>query len=157
MSSRMVSPLPATSGNNMSRRDSSCCNVLERIATFCLHLHQKVSLMQSTKDFSKSTVNNLQSQWFQNPARPYLQILLDHTLSKVKTALKSTLCVDPATSCFKIVELPVTELNSAIPMGKNGRKGTNTHKPTKDKEAYFDKSSAQVCALVKKIWFSHYP
>ena len=63
--------------------------------------------------------------------------------------------IDPATSWFEIVELPVTELNSAIPKGKKGRKGTNTHKPPK--EAYFDKSSVQVSSLVNKIWFSHYP
>eukprot|EP00804_Cyclotella_cryptica_P015760 CCRYP_013407-RA/>CCRYP_013407-RA protein AED:0.31 eAED:0.31 QI:0/-1/0/1/-1/0/1/0/237 len=36
-----------------------------------------------------------------------------------------------------------------------GRKGTNTH--NKPKEAYFDKSSAQVGSLVNKIWFSHFP
>ena len=63
--------------------------------------------------------------------------------------------IDPATSWFEIVELPVTEINSAIPKGKKGHKGTNTHKPPK--EAYFDKSSAQVSSLVNKIWFSRYP
>ena len=40
-------------------------------------------------------------------------------------------------------------------MGKKGRKGTSTQKPPK--EAYFDKSSAQVGSLVNKIWFSCYP
>ena len=34
--------------------------------------------------------------------------------------------IDPATSWFEIVELPVTEFNSATPTGKKGRKGTNT-------------------------------
>ena len=63
--------------------------------------------------------------------------------------------IDPATSWFEIVELPVTEYNSAIPTGKKGCKGTNTH--TQPKEAYFDKSSAQVISLMNKIWFSHYP
>ncbi len=64
--------------------------------------------------------------------------------------------IDPATkSWFEIVELSVTELTSAIPKGKNGAKGTNTH--NKPKAAYFDKSSAQVGSLVNKIWFSHYP
>eukprot|EP00804_Cyclotella_cryptica_P009555 CCRYP_006250-RA/>CCRYP_006250-RA protein AED:0.46 eAED:0.58 QI:0/-1/0/1/-1/0/1/0/264 len=63
--------------------------------------------------------------------------------------------IDPATSWFKIVELPVTEFNSVTPKGKQGLKGTNTH--NKPKEAYFDKSSAQVGSLVNKIWFSHYP
>eukprot|EP00804_Cyclotella_cryptica_P026207 CCRYP_009788-RA/>CCRYP_009788-RA protein AED:0.40 eAED:0.54 QI:0/0/0/1/0/0/2/0/279 len=63
--------------------------------------------------------------------------------------------IDPATSWFKIVELPVTEVTSVVPTGKMGRKGTNTH--NKPKEAYFDKSSAQVGSLVNKIWFSRYP
>ena len=61
----------------------------------------------------------------------------------------------PATSWFEIVELPVTEFNSVTPKGKKGLKGTNTHK--KPKEAYFDKSSAQVSSSVNKIWFSRYP
>ncbi len=61
---------------------------------------------------------------------------------------------DPATSWFEIVELPVTELNSAIPKGKKGRKGTYTHKPLT--EAYFDISSVQVSSLVNKIWFGCY-
>ncbi len=39
--------------------------------------------------------------------------------------------IDPATSWFEIVELPVTELNSAIPKDTKGRKGTNTHNPLK--------------------------
>ena len=63
--------------------------------------------------------------------------------------------IDPATSWFEIVKLPVTEYNSAIPMGENGQNGTNTH--ITPKEAYFDKSSAQVGSLVSKIWFSCYP
>ena len=63
--------------------------------------------------------------------------------------------IDPATSWFEIVKLLVAELDSVIPLGTKGRKGKNTHNKTK--KAYFDKSSAQVGSLVKKIWFSHYP
>jgi hypothetical protein len=40
-------------------------------------------------------------------------------------------------------------------MGKKGCKGSNTH--NKPKDAYFNKSLAQVGFLVNKIWFSHYP
>ena len=53
---------------------------------------------------------------------------LDHTLSRAKMALKTEIdfvCVtkiDPSTSWFQIVELPVTEFNSAIPMGSKGSK-----------------------------------
>ena len=50
--------------------------------------------------------------------------------------------IDPATSWFKIVELPVTEFNSVTPKGKKGLKGTNTH--NKPKAAYFDKSSPKL-------------
>ena len=63
--------------------------------------------------------------------------------------------IDPATNQFEIVELLVAEFNSATPTSKQGRKGTN--RDEQGKEAYFDKSSAQVCSLVKKILFSYYP
>ena len=46
--------------------------------------------------------------------------------------------IDPAPSWFEILKLPVTEFNSAIPMGKKSHKGTNIH--NEPKEAYFDKS-----------------
>ncbi len=39
--------------------------------------------------------------------------------------------IDPVTSWFEFVELPVTEFISAIPKGTKGRKGINTHKPLK--------------------------
>ena len=60
--------------------------------------------------------------------------------------------INPAVSWFKIVELPVTELASVIPLGTKGHKGKNACNETK--EAYFDKSSAQVGTLVNKIWFT---
>ncbi len=40
--------------------------------------------------------------------------------------------IDPATSWFEIVELLVTEFNSAIPMGKKGCKGTCAHDKPKE-------------------------
>ena len=49
--------------------------------------------------------------------------------------------IDPASSWFEIVELPVAEISF-------------TKKNTKTKEAYFDKSSIMICNLVKKFWFS---
>jgi hypothetical protein len=61
--------------------------------------------------------------------------------------------IDPATSWFEIVELPVTDLQqTAIPKGM-GQRGTPTH----DQNPYFDKSSAMVGNLVNKTWFSRYP
>ena len=62
--------------------------------------------------------------------------------------------IDPATSWFEIIELPVTE-DTVIPMDTKGHKGMKTHTTTK--QAYFDKSSAMISTLVKKTWFSRYP
>ncbi len=53
--------------------------------------------------------------------------------------------IDPASSWFKIVELPVAD--HEILSKKDG----------KTKEAYFDKSSFMISHLVNKCWFSRYP
>jgi hypothetical protein len=60
--------------------------------------------------------------------------------------------IDPASSWFEIVELPVATL--ATP-SQQGNTGTETH--TKTKDAFFDKSSAMISTLVNKTWFSRYP
>ncbi len=62
--------------------------------------------------------------------------------------------IDPASSWFKIVELPVTT-DEVIPMNTKGHTGFKTHKQTK--LPYFDKSSTMISNLVKKTWFIHYP
>ena len=62
--------------------------------------------------------------------------------------------IDPASSWFEIVELPVTK-DAVIPMDTKGQNGTKTHNNTK--LPYFDKSSAMICTVVNKSWFSHYP
>ena len=62
--------------------------------------------------------------------------------------------IDPASSWFEIVELPVTT-EAVIPMDTKGLKGTKTHKNIK--LPYFDKSSAMISKLVNKTWFSRYP
>ena len=56
--------------------------------------------------------------------------------------------IDPASSWFKIVELPVADL---VPTESVNRKDGKT------KEAYFDKSSFMISNLVNKCWFSIYP
>ena len=64
--------------------------------------------------------------------------------------------IDPATSWFEIVELPVSQPQELdIPTGTQGRKGRDTYK--QQKEPYFDKTSATVGALINKTWFCHYP
>ena len=62
--------------------------------------------------------------------------------------------IDPVSSWFKIVELPVTT-DAVIPIDTKGQRGTKTHNNTK--LPYFDKSSTMVSHLVNKTWFNHYP
>ena len=62
--------------------------------------------------------------------------------------------IDPASSWFEIVELPVIT-EAIIPLDTKGRKGKKTHE--EPKLAYFDKSSAMISNLVNKTWFSRYP
>ena len=63
--------------------------------------------------------------------------------------------IDPATSWFEIVELPISQPVLDIPMGTKGRRGKDTH--IQHKEPYFDKSSATVSTLVNRTWFCRYP
>jgi hypothetical protein len=64
--------------------------------------------------------------------------------------------INPATSWFKIVELPtVPQETTVLPAGKS--KKIRLDKNTKVAEPYFDKSSAQISNLVYKTWFSRYP
>ena len=62
--------------------------------------------------------------------------------------------IDPASSWFEIVELPVIT-EAIIPPDTKGCKGKKTHERTK--LAYFDKSPAMISNLVNKTWFSRYP
>ena len=64
--------------------------------------------------------------------------------------------IDPATSWFEIVELPVSQLHELdIPAGTKGQKHKDTH--IYEKQPYFDKSSATVGNIINRTWFSHYP
>ncbi len=62
--------------------------------------------------------------------------------------------IDPATSWFKIVELPTVRV--LVPKAGKGKKATCLDHTTKDAEI-FDKTSAQISNLVYKCWFSRYP
>ncbi len=62
--------------------------------------------------------------------------------------------IDPATSLFRIVELPAVTKLMVPNMGK-GKKATRTNY-TKVAET-FDKTSAQISNLVYKCRFSRYP
>jgi hypothetical protein len=63
--------------------------------------------------------------------------------------------INPATSWFKIVELPTVAQETTVPLVGKGKKVTFA-KNTKVAELYFDKSSAQISNLVYKTWFSKY-
>ena len=70
--------------------------------------------------------------------------------------------IDPASSWFKLAELPVVESNCAGTDRKTktkvGRADRNALEAISDtREAYFDKSSFMISNLVNKCWFSHYP
>ncbi len=64
--------------------------------------------------------------------------------------------IDPATSWFKIVELPTVAQETTVPPTGKGKKVTFA-KNTKAAAPYFDKGSAQISNLVYKNWFSRYP
>jgi hypothetical protein len=61
--------------------------------------------------------------------------------------------INPATSWFKIVELPTVRVT--VPKAGKGKKATCLDY-TKDAEI-FDRTSAQISNLVYKCWFSSYP
>jgi hypothetical protein len=64
--------------------------------------------------------------------------------------------INPATSWFKIVELPTVNLVTTVyPAGK-GKKVTSSENTLVAKTT-FNKSSAQIVNLVYKTWFSRYP
>ncbi len=64
--------------------------------------------------------------------------------------------IDPATSWFKIVELPNVAQDTTVPPAVKGKKVTFA-KNTKIAEPYFDKNSAQISNLVFKTWFCRHP
>jgi hypothetical protein len=62
--------------------------------------------------------------------------------------------IDPESSWFEMVELPVMEFITPIASSK---KGTKTHKTKITKGDYFDKTSTMISHLINKTWFSQYP
>ncbi len=88
----------------------------------------------------------------------YVDLIGPYTLKGKDGSSIDFMCltmIDPATSWFKIVELPtVTQEMTVPPVGK-GKKVTFDNN-TKVAEPYFDKSSAQISNQVYKTWFSRY-
>ena len=63
--------------------------------------------------------------------------------------------IDPATSWFEIVELPISQQVLDIPTGTKGHKGKDKH--IHSQQPYFDKTSTTVGRLINMTWFSRYP
>ncbi len=59
--------------------------------------------------------------------------------------------IDPASSWFEIIELPVVEL------APTSQSKTRAESDGKTKDAYFDKSLSMISTLVYRTWFSRYP
>eukprot|EP00804_Cyclotella_cryptica_P009742 CCRYP_011258-RA/>CCRYP_011258-RA protein AED:0.38 eAED:0.39 QI:0/0/0/1/0/0/2/0/384 len=64
--------------------------------------------------------------------------------------------INPSTSWFEIVELPVSQLQELdVPMGTKGQRSKDTH--VQEQQPYFDKTSATVGNIINRTWFSRYP
>lgn len=63
--------------------------------------------------------------------------------------------IDPATSWFEVVELPIVQRKDIATIAK-GTKSQKGKKKTPE-QPYFDKSSAKISELVNKTWFCRYP
>jgi hypothetical protein len=87
-----------------------------------------------------------------------VDLIEPYTLKGKDKAQIDFMCVtmiDPATSWFDIVELPISQQELDIPMGTKGQKGKDKH--IHSQQPYFAKTSTRVGRLVNKTWFSHYP
>ena len=65
--------------------------------------------------------------------------------------------IDPASSWFEIIELPVAELDGTPATAKKSKTKSKKIDLNKRNKEYFDKTSAQVSRLVYKSWLSRYP
>ncbi len=86
----------------------------------------------------------------------YVDLVGSYTLKGKDSSSIDFMCltmIDPANSCFEIVELPTVRVT--VPKAGKGKKATCLD-CTKDAEI-FDKTFAQISNLVYKCWFSRYP
>jgi hypothetical protein len=89
----------------------------------------------------------------------YVDLISPYTLKGNDSLSIDFMCltmINPATSWFKIVGLPMVALEMTVPPVGKGKKLTFA-KNTKVAKPYFDKSSAQISNLVYNTWFSRYP
>ena len=152
----MVPPLPTTSWQHTPGRISQSCDVLERYANY----HPII-----VKNCRSCQINKRRTlKYGKLPAKnaittPFVALCVDcigpYTLRGKDGTEIDFMCltmIDPASSWFEIAELPVVE-HSTSPT--EGNKRAKTHNQ-KEKEAYFDKSSASIGSLLYQTWFSRY-
>ncbi len=129
----------------------------------------RTTIRRHVKSCRSCQVNKRQSQKYGHlppklvittPWRALCVDLIDpYTLKGKERSSINFMCltmIDPATSWFKIVELPTVAQETTVPPAGKSKKETFT-KNTKLAAPYFDKSSAQISNLVYKTWFSRYP
>ena len=78
-----------------------------------------------------------------------------YTLKGKDTTQIDFMCItmiDPATSWFETLELPISQQELDIPMDTKGQHGKGKH--IHSKQPYFDKMSATVGILINMTWFS---
>jgi hypothetical protein len=87
----------------------------------------------------------------------YVDLIGPYTLKDKDGTHIDFMCItmiNPATSWFEMVELPVSEPSFLDnPMGTKGHKGNNA---CTNKQPYFDKTSATVGTPVYRTWFCRY-
>jgi hypothetical protein len=130
---------------------------LERDASLRPRQHQKVPQMPGVNKCSKHKYGKLPTKLVVTEPRNTLCVDLigQYTLKGKDGTVIDFMCftmIDPATSWFEIVELPVSQLvqldaPSVGHKGKKKGKKATRDKDDKPKEAYFDKSSAIQLAL----------
>ena len=87
----------------------------------------------------------------------YVDLIGPYTLKGKDKTQRDFMCVtmiNPATSWFEIVELPISKQELDIPKGTTGQKGKDKH--IQSKQTYFDKTTVTVGSLENKTWFSHF-
>ncbi len=149
----MVSSLPTAPWTHTSQGDDECCNVLERYV-----YHHLVTLTKSCKSCQ---INKRRSQKYGHlPSKtvytiPWECICVDligpYTLKgkdNLQIDFMALTMIDPASSWFKIAELPIVE---------QLRWQTVNGKELLIADEIFDKTLESIAKLKKKTWLCRYP
>jgi hypothetical protein len=146
----LVPPLPPTPWSLMNQRDDEIRDVICRYVELCRSC-------QVNKSHSLRYGHVPPKLVITTPWRALcVDLVGPYTLKGKGGSSIDFMCltmIDPATSWFKMVELPTVRVT--VPKAGKGKKATCLDH-TKDAEI-FDKTSAQISNLVYKCWFSRYP